>query len=208
MMTLKERLILASASPRRSELLDLVDISFEVLPSDFDESTIQLDDPKDFVETLAYKKAESIACIQKEPAYVLGADTSVVIDGEILGKPHTPEMTRAYLRKLSGKAHSVYTGVSLIRTRDNCTITKTMITEVVMDSLSEADIDFYISTKEPFDKAGGYGIQGIGSRFVKEIRGDYFNVVGLPINLVTHMLKEMGETHESITKKRTALRED
>ncbi len=205
MIGLEERLILASASPRRSELLDLVNIPHEVSPSEFDETTIQLDNPIDFVETLAFKKAESVACTQKEPAYVLGADTSVVIDGEILGKPHTGDKTREYLRKLSGRAHRVYTGVSLIRTRDNFTITRTMISEVVMDSLSEEEIDFYIGTKEPFDKAGGYGIQGIGSRFVKEIRGDYFSIVGLPINLVIHMLKEMGETHESITKKRNAL---
>lgn len=208
MMDSVRPLILASASPRRSEIMKLVGIDFTVMPSDFDESTIKLDNPKDFVETLAFKKAESIACLQEDDVYILGADTTVVIEGEMLGKPHDTETSVRYLRMIQGKQHTVYTGVSLIRTRDQKTITKSMATQVLMDSMTEDDIAFYVSTKEPFDKAGGYGIQGVGSRFVKEIKGDYFNVVGLPINLVTHMFKEMGETHASITKRGTTLREN
>jgi len=201
-MKLKKQLILASGSPRRREILDQAGFSFKVVASDFDEDTISLIDPIEFAKTLAYKKAESIACKTEEYGYVIGADTLVVVDGNILGKPHDELKSADYLRMLSGRSHQVVTGISLIRTWDKKTISRHMITQVVMESMSEDDIKFYTGTKEPFDKAGAYGIQGIGSRFVKEIRGDYFNVVGLPVNLLVDMLKEMGEVHESFSKQR------
>ncbi len=196
-----KQLILASGSIRRAEILDQVGIDYRIIPSNFDESTVIIADPIEYVKTLAFKKAESVARYNKNFDLILGADTSVVINGHILGKPHNKEKSREFLKMLSNRAHKVYTGVSLIRTWDNKTITRHQVTSVHMDSLSEDDIEFYISTKEPFDKAGGYGIQGIGARFVKEIHGDYFNVVGLPINLLIDMLKEMGEVYETITNK-------
>lgn len=192
-------IILASESIRRAEILEQVGIDFEVRPSGFDENSIQLDDPIEYVKTLALKKAESIPCLKEENRCILSADTVVVIDNHILEKPNSPKEAKEHLLRLSGREHFVYTGVCLIRPWDKRTMLECKITKVVFDSLTEDDIDYYISTKEPFDKAGGYGIQGIGARFVKEIHGDYFNVVGLPINLVMHMLKKMGEEDEEYT---------
>ncbi len=199
------KLILASQSDRRAELLKQVGIDFEIIPGDFDEDSIKIDDPIEFVETLALKKAESIPCTDTERRPILGADTSVVIDGHILGKPRSAEEARKYLRLLSGRAHNVYTGICIYCPWDKRSMVSHKVTTVVMDRLSEEDIEFYIGTKEPFDKAGGYGIQGIGARYIKEIHGDYFNVVGLPIHLVCKMLKQMGETYEKHTKGRSAI---
>ena len=194
------KLILASQSIRRSEILEQVGIDFTVIPSGFDEESIQLDHPIEYVKTLAYKKAESLSCLNEENSLVLGADTVVVIDGHILGKPHSVDQAKKYLRLLSGREHQVYTGICLYRLQDQKTIIDHQMTKVVFDTLTEDDIDFYTSTKEPFDKAGGYGIQGIGARFVKEIHGDYFNVVGLPVNLIIKLLKEMGDVYENRNK--------
>lgn len=190
-------LVLASQSIRRSEILDQIGIEYTVCPSGFDEESIKIDDPIEYVETLAFKKAESVPCSKGNDVLILGADTVVVIDQHILEKPNSVDEAKKYLRMLSGREHQVYTGVSLIRIQDQKTITTHQMTTVVFDVLSEDDIEFYTSTKEPFDKAGGYGIQGIGARFVKEIHGDYLNVVGLPANLVIKMLKEMGELNEN-----------
>ncbi len=189
-------LILASASIRRSEILDQIGLAYTVIPSGFDEDTIQIENPIEYVETLAFKKAESIPCSTEPNTIILGADTVVVIDEHILEKPSSVEESKKYLNMLSGREHQVYTGVSLYRPWDKKTITTHQMTTVVFDVLTKDDIDFYTSTKEPFDKAGGYGIQGIGARFVKEIHGDYLNVVGLPVNLVLKLLKEMGEMNE------------
>lgn len=190
-------LVLASQSIRRSEILDQIGIEYTVCPSGFDEESIKIDDPIEYVETLAFKKAESVPCSKGNDVLILGADTVVVIDQHILEKPNSVDEAKKYLRMLSGREHQVYTGVSLIRIQDQKTITTHQMTTVVFEVLSEDDIEFYTSTKEPFDKAGGYGIQGIGARFVKEIHGDYLNVVGLPANLVIKMLKEMGELNEN-----------
>lgn len=191
------KLVLASQSIRRAEILTQIGISFTVVPSGFDEESIHLDNPIEYVETLAFKKAESIPCSKEENIVVLGADTVVVIDEHVLEKPGCVAEAKKFLRLLSGREHQVYTGICLYRVQDQRTITTHQMTTVVFDTLTEEDIDFYTSTKEPFDKAGGYGIQGIGARFVKEIHGDYLNVVGLPVNLVLKLLKEMGEINES-----------
>lgn len=191
------KLVLASQSTRRSEILDQVGINYTVIASGFNENSIQIDNPIEYVETLAFKKAESVLCSKEEDIVILGADTVVVIDNHILEKPNSVEEAKRYLRMLSGRDHQVFTGISLYRPQDYKTITAHQMTTVVFDTLSEDDINFYTSTKEPFDKAGGYGIQGIGARFVKEIHGDYLNVVGLPANLVIKLLKEMGEMNEN-----------
>jgi len=191
------KLVLASQSIRRSEILDQIGINYTVIASGFDEKSIRIDNPIEHVEALAFKKAESIPCSKEENIVILGADTVVVIDEHILEKPISVEEAKKYLRMLSGREHMVFTGVSLYRPQDKKTITTHQMTTVVFDTLSEGDIDFYTSTKEPFDKAGGYGIQGIGARFIKEIHGDYLNVVGLPANLVIKLLKEMGEMNEN-----------
>jgi len=190
-------IILASASIRRAEILNQVAIEYEIILGDFDENTIQIHNPIEYVKTLAFKKAESVPCSSNEKRCVLGADTVVVINQTILEKPSSIEEAKDYLRLLSNSDHEVYTGVSIYRPWDKRTITDYQVTVVSFDTLTEEDIDFYVSTKEPFDKAGGYGIQGIGARFIREIKGDYFNVVGLPVNLVIKMLKEMGEVDET-----------
>jgi len=192
-------IILASESPRRAQLLEQIGIDFEVLPSEFDESSIRIENPKDFVKTLALKKAESIPCHQNERRLILAADTVVVIDGMILGKPHTVNDAEKYLKLLSGRTHQVYTGVAIRNPINEQILVDYCITEVRMDQLSAQDIGFYISTKEPFDKAGGYGIQGVGARYIIGIQGDFYNVMGLPLNLTIHMLKKMGETDERYT---------
>lgn len=183
-------LILASNSIRRAQLLDQIGIPFIVVPSDFDESSVPLCEPIEYVMTLALAKAESIECPSDGDYIVLGADTVVVVNQTILGKPSDEVEAKQFLGLLSGKIHDVYTGVSLLRPKDNKKSIFYVKTQVTMSELSELDIEYYISTKEPFDKAGAYGIQGVGARYIQKIEGDFYNVVGLPLNKVIEMLKE------------------
>lgn len=185
----KQELILASNSIRRAQLLGQIEIPYEIRVSNFDESTIQLDDPVELVQTLALMKAESIDCASIETRIILSADTVVVLDNKILGKPSDANEAANYLSRLSGRTHEVYTGVCLYRKSDNKKVVFYERTEVTMSVMDAHDIAYYVSTKEPFDKAGAYGIQGIGARFVEKINGDYNNVVGLPLNKVVDRLK-------------------
>lgn len=189
------KVILASASPRRKELLQLLEIPFEIIKSTVEEK-ITKTIPYEVVEELSEQKAMDVFMTVKkemedknsmsEAFLVIGSDTVVAIDGMILGKPKDEEDAFQMLKRLSGKSHQVYTGVTLIK-YDGEKQSKNVFhekTEVVFQKMSDKEILDYIATKEPMDKAGSYGIQGFGAKFVKEIHGDYFNVVGLPVSRV------------------------
>jgi septum formation protein len=192
-------LVLASASPRRQELLRNAGIEFTVHPAHISEIPLKGESAKSCAERLAREKASAIA--REHPGeLVLGADTVVVVEGEILGKPAGANDATRMLQLLSGKTHEVITGVCLTRQRgDKQSSTPDFVdvrsesTLVTMGPLTESDIEAYIETAEPMDKAGAYAIQGIASRWISRIEGDYFNVVGLPVSLVYRMLREHQE---------------
>ncbi len=180
-----KKIILASASPRRRELLAQIGIPFEVLTSDADESIEDME-PEEACRELAKRKAKAVlkhlkACGRgDEDLLIIGADTIVVQDKEILGKPADPADAARMLRLLSGREHEVLTGVYVIDTAGG-SFAFSEKTDVYVADLTEADIAFYLSTGEPFDKAGSYGIQGMFARYIEKIDGDYNNVVGLPV---------------------------
>lgn len=182
-------IVLASASPRRKELLSLMGIEFLVNASDVDE-TIPKDikSPKQAVEYLS--KIKAMATFDGKQM-VIGADTVVALDGKILGKPADKREAMEMLFMLSGKTHSVFTGVT-VATKEK-TETFSVETLVQFFNLSQGEIEKYVETGEPMDKAGAYGIQGKGALFVKEIHGDYFNVVGLPISRLAKVIKKLDE---------------
>lgn len=177
-------IILASKSPRRKELLSFITTDFTVKSADVDETLPQGITPDKAVEYLSRIKAEPL---KNENDIVIGADTVVALDGKILGKPRDEADAFATLRMLSGKEHSVFTGVSVIKGEKIETFS--VQTKVKMFELTDKEIEEYIETAEPFDKAGSYGIQGKGSLLVEKIDGDYFNVVGLPISRLNRVLK-------------------
>ncbi|MBQ3127980.1 MAG: septum formation inhibitor Maf [Clostridia bacterium] len=179
-------IILASASPRRRELLALAGVDFAVKVADVEEVIPENASPDEVVKSLAIQKASAVA--QENPdSIVIGSDTVVALDGVILGKPRDEEDAVRMLKTLSGRSHTVYTGVAIIhgeKTSNFCEAT-----EVVFNSLTDEEIRNYVATKEPMDKAGAYGIQGKGCVLVEKIVGDYFNVVGLPVSRVYRELK-------------------
>lgn len=186
-------LILASASPRRQELLRNAGLEFTVCPADIPETRLDGEPAVEFAKRLAREKARAIfdkikengSCCEK---VVLGADTVVIVDEHVLGKPSDEADAARMLRMLSGRRHEVTTGVCLIG--ENFEDARSETTEVTFDRLSDADIRMYVATGEPMDKAGAYAIQGIASRWIPRIDGCYFNVVGLPVALVGKMLRE------------------
>jgi septum formation protein len=190
-------LILASASPRRQELLRNAGFSFLVEPTNIPEIPQAEEPARVFVERLAWEKARAVAERHRND-FVLGADTTVVVDSQILNKPDDAADAARMLRLLSGRTHQVTTGVCLISPvqasggQASAEIVVSETTSVTFQSLTAGDIDFYVETGEPMDKAGAYGIQGIASRWITRIDGDYFNVVGLPVALVSRMLSEYG----------------
>jgi septum formation protein len=183
------KIILASASPRRAEILRTVGWPFEVLPQDIDETRQPDEDAVAYVERLALGKAEA-AARQRSGALVVGADTTVVIGDEILEKPRDHEDARRMLRQLSGQWHQVVTGVAVINSSESKVAYAT--TKVKFAVMSADEIDWYVASGEPMDKAGAYAIQGPGSRFIEGIRGEYFNVVGLPVRLLYEMMRGYG----------------
>jgi septum formation protein len=193
-------LVLASASPRRQELLRNAGIPFVVQPTDIPEIPEAGEAPRSFAERLAREKALDVFR-QRSDDLILGADTVVVVDTQILGKPRDGADAERMLHLLSGHTHQVITGVCLVgpqlktenrKPKTGFEDTRSETTLVTMDALSDDDIRSYISTGEPMDKAGAYAIQGMASRWVSRIQGDYFNVVGLPVSLVYKMLRERG----------------
>jgi septum formation protein len=186
------KLILASASPRRAEILREAAIPFTVLSSAVDETPFPGESPQDHVQRLAGAKAELAAARAVGPAIVIAADTVVTLEGRILGKPRSSDDARHMLEMLSGRTHSVVTGVALIRLPDAEQRTFVETTLVHFDKLSEEELNRYLATGEPYDKAGAYAIQGRAGRFIPRIEGCYFNVVGLPLARLQHSLKELG----------------
>jgi septum formation protein len=186
-----EKLLLASASPRRAEILRAVGWPFETLATDIDETLAHGESAEALVERLALQKAEA-AAEQHPSVLVLGADTTVVVDSEILGKPQDEMEARRMLRLLSGRWHDVLTGVALVRTEGNsCRVVAHERTQVRFGQMTDAEIDWYVRSGEPMDKAGAYAVQGRAALFIEEIRGDYWNVVGLPIRLVYKLAGEI-----------------
>lgn len=184
------KLILASGSPRRAEILNFVGWEFEKRVADIDETELLKEKSADYVQRLAREKAEAVAA-HYENALVLGADTIVVIDEEIIGKPKDLNDARRMLKKLSGRWHEVLTGVALIKVQSSKTVVEIQRTRVKFAELSDAEIDFLVEKGEPLDKAGGYAVQAQAALFIEEIEGDYWNVVGLPINLVYRLCSKI-----------------
>jgi septum formation protein len=186
------RLVLASASPRRRELLAQAGYPFTVEAADIDESRRDSEAPAAYVQRLAEQKATAVLArhagsILEEPVLVLGADTCVVCDGEILGKPTGPDDARRMLLLLSGRTHTVLTGVAI--TTQSRTLSHIESTIVTFDDIPEADLALYCATAEPLDKAGAYGIQGYAARWVPRVEGCYFNVMGLPIARTVRLIE-------------------
>jgi septum formation protein len=182
--------ILASASPRRRELLRSVGLKFKTIPAHVDEDYIKGESPKQHVRRLAQEKALLIS--QKYPrAWVLGADTIVVIDGLILGKPKNKTQAKEMLKKLSGREHKVFTGFAVTQIASKVSHSDVVQSTVKFKKISAAELDWYIACDEPYDKAGGYAVQGKGAYFIKSIRGSYTNVIGLPLCEVLETLKKL-----------------
>ncbi len=186
------KLILASASPRRAELLRDAGMPFIVISSAVDETPFPGEPPQDHVLRLANAKAELVAARAIGPAIVIAADTIVLLEGHILGKPRSSDDARHMLEKLSGRTHSVLTGVALIRLPDAESRTFVETTQVHFARLSSEEISRYLATGEPHDKAGAYAIQGRAGRYIPRIEGCFFNVVGLPLARLQHALTELG----------------
>ena len=186
---LREKLILASSSPRRKELLDAVGWPYEAIVAGIDETVKPSETPAAYVQRLAQEKAEAVAA-RLHSGLVLGADTTVVIEDEILGQPEDDDDARRMLQLLNGKWHEVLTGVAAIRiggeTRVDYETTRVRFAE-----MTKREIDWYVATGEARGKAGAYGIQGAAGLFIEEIEGDYFNIVGLPIRLVYELVQKV-----------------
>ncbi|MCR4398549.1 MAG: Maf family protein [Firmicutes bacterium] len=183
-------LVLASTSPRRIELLRQIGLQFVVVPSGADETLVG-GGPAEIAEALALSKAESVAG-RVGSGLVIGADTVVALDGEILGKPRDPADARMMLEKLSGRAHSVVTGVAVVDAATGRRAVEYEESRVWFRALNSDEIEAYVSSGEPMDKAGAYGVQGLGSVLVERIEGCYFNVVGLPLPRLARILKSFG----------------
>ena len=182
--------VLASGSPRRRELLEQIGLPFTVVPSQADETISEGLSPAMAVQSLSLLKAADVARTQSEEALVIGADTVVVLDDEILTKPQDGQDAAQMLRRLSGRCHSVLTGVTVFRRKDGKSVSIAEETLVYFKKLSDSEIASYVASKEPLDKAGSYGIQGLGGLFIEKIEGDYYNVVGLPLSRLGKLLQE------------------
>lgn len=182
-------IILASASPRRKEILGNTNVEFTVIKSEIDEVILDNEKPQQVVMRLAFEKCLDIASKHEEDL-VIGADTIVVLDDKILGKPKDENEAYRMIKSLSNRTHQVITGISLINLQSNTKIIDCVVSNVKFKDLSEEDIRDYLQTNESLDKAGAYGIQGYGALLVEEIQGDYFNIVGLPISKLSDLLKE------------------
>jgi septum formation protein len=192
------RLILASQSPRRKMLLEGAGIVPVVMPSDACE-TVKGDGlgPEELVKVLARRKIAGVSRVRPDD-YVLGADTIVYIEGTVLGKPESPDDARQMLRTIAGKSHVVYTGVALYEPRERKVLDDFDKTEVTMSPLSEEEIEWYVRTGEPMDKAGSYALQGMGGLFVSRVNGDFSSVIGLPLPKVYRLLRLAGVRLEDL----------
>jgi septum formation protein len=192
------KLILASSSPRRAEILTNAGLRFSVLSSAADESPYPGEAPAALVQRLANAKADLVTARAVGPAIVLAADTVVVLDDKILGKPRSVEDARHMLQQLSGRTHSVLTGVALIRLPDGERRQFIESTLVHFRPITDEELSSYLATEEPYDKAGAYAIQGQAGRYIPRIEGCYFNVVGLPLSRVLTELQTLGWSPNSV----------
>ncbi len=186
--------ILASASPRRKEIISMLGIRYTVDSSDIEEHTDQTE-PAEIVKDLARQKASAVANRHRnEQCFILGSDTVVSIDGMILGKPKNREEAVSMLRRLSGRTNTVYTGVCILIQNGNRTESVVFCdsAEVSFMTMSDREIEWYVDELQPYDKAGAYAVQGPGARFISEVRGDFYTVMGLPVNELYKKLKESG----------------
>jgi septum formation protein len=188
---IQEPIILASKSPRRKELLEQAGLTLEILPANIDEDCVPLSSPRDYVKELSRIKADHIAAARPDQ-WVIGADTIVAVDDIILGKPKDRNEAVQMLNALNNKRHSVFTGFTICCHAREESTTNAIETAVFFKDLSQGEIQWYAGTDEPYDKAGGYGIQGIGSFLVPRIEGSYSNVVGLPVCEVMETLLTLG----------------
>lgn len=193
-LSLSYPLILASASPRRKELLNAVGLTFKIRPTDVDETGLPDESPRAHVRRLSGEKAAVIAS-RYPKALVLGADTIVVIDGQILGKPRNQKQARVMLRQLSNRKHTVFTGFTIVCKQTGAAKTGVVQSAVYFKEISPEEMDWYVNSREPYDKAGGYAAQGMGASFIRSIRGSYTNVIGLPLCEVVEALKSMNTLH-------------
>ncbi|MCX7614149.1 MAG: Maf family protein [Clostridiales bacterium] len=182
-------IILASASPRRHELLRRLGLDFTVIPADINE-TSHFSKPSEIVCDICLRKALFVAENTKDDDIIISADTLVFIDGTCLGKPENEEDAKQKLKMLSGRHHEVYTGVTVLK--NNIADTRYIVTKVHFKNLSDREITGYVKTGEPMDKAGAYGLQGMGALLIEGIEGDYFNAVGLPLKTLNEMLNKVG----------------
>ncbi len=185
---------MASRSPRRREILSRLGLAFSVQPGEVDEAGVTEKDPAELVERLALSKALDVAG-SRERALVIGADTIVVLDGEVLGKPADSGEAIAMLERLQGRTHQVYSGLAVVEVEAGSTVRKAVghrVTEVTMRTVDREEIEWYVGTGEPLDKAGAYGIQGLGVLLVDRIEGCYTNVVGMSVPLLLQLTKRLG----------------
>lgn len=185
------KIILASASPRRKELLEKIGLKFEVIPSNYDEKLSDNIFSYQKIETLAKNKALDVAKRTTQDAIIISADTVVVLEGKILGKPHSKDEAREMIKSLSGKTHEVITSIAMINTKTNVKLTKSTSTKVTFRKIEPDEIEQYINTDEPYDKAGAYAAQGLAAIFIEKIDGCFNNVVGISVFEVNRMLKEI-----------------
>ena len=183
-------IILASSSPRRRELLSMIGLNYVIETSGEEEVQPHGLPPAEFVKTLAQQKAQPVADLHPSDC-VIGADTIVYLEGDILGKPHTPDVAKAYLSRMQGKKHVVFTGVAVLKSGK--VDVRHCETTVTFAPMTTREIDAYVATGEPLDKAGAYGVQGPGGIFVERVEGNYFNVIGLPLPMLYNMLIDAGE---------------
>ena len=185
------KIVLASASPRRRELLSRIGLKFDVVPSDYDEKISDDIFSYEKIELLALNKAKDVVNKLKEDAIIIAADTVVVLDGKILGKPHSKQEARDMISSLSGKTHKVITSIAMINTKTQKILVKSTTTNVTFRFITNEEVEEYINTDEPYDKAGAYAAQGLASIFIEKIEGCFNNVVGISTFEVDKMLKEM-----------------
>ncbi len=186
-----QKIVLASSSPRRTEILSRIGLKFIVDPGDYEEDMTLKLVPRELVKRLSLKKAESVARRHKD-AVVIGADTCVVYKNRVLGKPGTPKRARAMLKLLSGTAHSVFTGFTIIDTKTRKRVSRVSESRIYFRKLGGREIDAYVKTGEPLDKAGAYAVQGRGAAFVRKVEGDFFGVMGLPLYEIVRELARFG----------------
>lgn len=184
------KIILASTSPRRKQLLARIIKKFEIRPSNYEEDMTLNLTPSELAKTLSHGKAAEVA--KNQEGIIIGSDTFISFNNEILGKPHTPEKAREMLKKLSGKTHEIYTGLTIINTETKQKIQECIITKITFKKLSNEEINTYVATSEPLDKAGAYALQGLARKFILKLEGSRTSAIGLPLEKLKERLNQMG----------------